>query len=99
MALGPLTKGGAGAVIFLKQSDNAYFINQLTHLGTAVYQKSEDEEYMYLAPEAKIREVLDVEDTTEFRELWGEPDKYWDSFLDAHLHIAKFVPGAKFGAK
>ena len=46
MALGPLTKGGAGAVIFLKQSGNAYFINQLTHLGTAVYQKSEEEEYM-----------------------------------------------------
>ena len=99
MALGPLTKGGAGAVIFLKQSDNAYFINQLTHLGTAVYQKSEDEEYMYLAPEAKIREELDVKNTTKFEKLWGDETKYGQSFLDAHLHIAKFVPGAKFGAK
>ena len=96
MALGPLTKGGAGAVIFLKQSDNAYFINQLTHLGTAVYQKSEDEEYMYLTPEAKIREELDVKITKDFTELWGDKKKYGQSFLNVHLHLAKFVPGAKF---
>ena len=61
-----------------------------------MYQKSEDEEYMYLTPEAKIREELDVKDTGNFTKLWGDETKYGQSFLDAHLHLAKFVPGAKF---
>ena len=67
-----------------------------------MYQKSEDEEYMcmhmcmYLKPEANIRKVLDVKDTTEFKELLGDKTKYGQSLLDAHLHIAKFVPGAKW---
>jgi len=92
-----LEKVAGGAVKKLKTSGTAYVMNSLTHLGTVVYQKSEDEEYMYLAPEAKIREVLDVDDKPEFEKLWGDPKHYLESFGDAHLHIAKFVPGAKFG--
>ena len=85
-----------GAVKKLKTSGTAYIMNKLTHLGTAVYQKSENEEYMYLTPEAKIREELDVKKPWKFTKLWGDETKYGQSFLDAHLHLAKFVPGAKF---
>ena len=80
----------------LRRAQRDAIANSLTHLGTVVYQKSEDEEYMYLKPEAKIREELDVKDTTEFKELLGDKTKYGQSLLDAHLHIAKFVPGAKW---
>ena len=101
-AIGPLTKGGVGVVKFLKQSGYAYVINYVTHLGTVVYQRSEDEEYMYLANQVKIREVLDVKDEKEFLQLWGDPDTYLNSFLTAHLNLVKFVPGAEiteFGKK
>ena len=99
LALSGLTKGGEGLVEFLKTSGAAYVENSLTHLGTVAYQKSENEEYMYLTPEANIRKVLNVKNTTEFKELWGDKKKYLESLGDAHDHIAKFVPGAKFGAK
>ena len=100
VTLKKLEKVAGGAVEKLKTSGTAYVANSLTHLGTVVYQKSEDEEYMYLKPEANIREELNVKDTTEFKELLGGDKKeYGKSLLDAHLHIAKFVPGAKFGAK
>ena len=100
-------KGGEGVVEFLKTSGAAYVENSLTHLGTVAYQKSEhpgifnekDKKYMYLKTEANIREVLDVKHKGEFEKLWGDilhKKNYSQSLLDAHLHIAKFVPGAKF---
>ena len=96
-----------GAVKKLKTTGTAYVANSLTHVGTVVYQKSEhpgifnekDKKYMYLKTEAKIREVLDVKDKGDFVKLWGNPKTYFKSFLHAHLHLAKFVPGAKFPEK
>ena len=96
LALSKLMEGGKGLVEFLKKKGYAYVANSLTQIGTVVYQKSENEEYMYLKTEANIRKVLNVKDTTEFKELWGDKKEYLETLGDAHLHIAKFVPGAKF---
>jgi len=99
----PLGKMGVGAVKLMKKDGSAYVLSQLTHVGKVAYQRSEDKEYMYLAPEAKIREVLDVKDKTAFLELW-EPDSsipgrvpkdYMQSLADAHGHKRRFEFGAK----
>ena len=93
-----------GAVKNLKETGIAGIVNNLTHVGTVVYQKSEygsgeDKKYMYLTPEAKIRSVLDVKDKKEFRELWGikafgkTTQPLVHTLLEAHLHVYKF----KFG--
>ena len=86
----PLTKEGVGVVKKLKKDGAAHVVNQLTHLGTIAYQRTEDEEYMYLKTEPKIREVLDVKDKTAFLKLWGEEKDYKQSLLDAHGHKKMF---------
>jgi len=99
--LASLLDNDSDAVVkFLKNKGDAFIINSLTHLGTVVYQKSEDEKYVYLKPEADIREVLDVKNEKEFAQLWGwenYPDKplknynFLQNLLSAHLHVFRFT--------
>ena len=97
---GSLEKEAESVVKYLKKTGNACILNSLTNLGTVVYQKSEHDEYMYLTPEAKIREVLDVKNEKEFAQLlgWekypqGNPRKihFLQNLLSAHMHVLKFT--------
>ena len=83
-----------GVVKFLKSSGTAYVVNQLTHLGTVVYQESENLEYEHIEGTAAIREKLDVGGEA-FTQLWPtDPEKYAKAFIDAHLHVFLFQFGS-----
>jgi len=83
-----------GLVKFLKSSGTAYAANQLTHLGTVVYQGSENLEYEHIKGTAAIREKLDIGGEA-FTQLWPtDPKKYPKAFIDAHLHMFLFQFGS-----